>query len=410
MANSGTWAIKYRPHSLSTVLGQEFPIKIIRGALLHEKKPQTWLLQGPWGAGKTSIARILAKSLVCKTPAPNGEACLLCDQCKYIDEEQSVNYSEVDSASYGHADDMRSLIEEGRLSPVDAPMRVIVLDEAHMLTKQAQAILLKTLEEGIGQTAFILVTTDPEKLLPTIKSRCVRVTLSPVDRATVVEHLKTITQKEEIVAEIEALKIIVEHTYGHIRDALNISQQMSLAGPLTLEVAKKHLNLHIDELAANVIVICGENWAKAVDELESIAQENAPEEIWASMRRSVVQATLVNLNPMKEKLIHAIPILAENYAPRLTSASEWALGAGSLMAIRTTSDLVVALAILREKLGANLKTKVEGVKRLGVPRAKRQEVDFGKAQKQMNPTQIMKGLMLSPEEDEPIESNELGPQ
>lgn len=403
MAKKPTWAIKYRPSNLNEVLGQEFPIKIIKGALAQEQKPQTWLLNGPWGAGKTSIARILAKSLVCKSPAPNGEACCTCEQCRYIDDEQSMNYSEVDSASYGHAEDMRSLIEEGRLAPTDAPMRVIVLDEAHMLTKPAQSVLLKTLEEGIGQTCFILVTTDPEKLLPTIKSRCVRVTLSPVDRATVVKHLEMITTKEGVEVEQEALKLIVEHTYGHIRDALNISQQMSMAGPLTLEVAKKHLNLHIDELAANVLVLCGENWTNAVDAVEVIAQENAPEEIWSSMRRAVVQATLNNLNPTKEKLMKAVHQMAEAYAPRLTSASEWVLGEGARLQIRTTHDLVVGLAILREKLGANLKVKVEGEKRLGLPRRVRQEVTFGRAPTQLKPDEIINGLLLRPDSDESSE-------
>lgn len=402
MAQKTTWAIKYRPTNLNTVLGQEFPIRIIRGALNQEDRPPTWLLQGPWGAGKTSIARILAKSLICKEPSPNGEACCRCEQCRYIDEEQSANYSEVDSASFGHVEDMRSLIEEARLAPIDAPMRVVVLDEAHLLTKTAQGALLKTLEDGVGQTAFILVTTDPEKLLPAIKSRCIRVNLSPVDRQTVVHHLEMITKAEGVEAEVEALQLIVEHTYGHIRDALNYSQQMSLAGPLTLEGAKKHLNLHIDELAANVIVICGENWSSAVADTETIAQENAPEEIWASMRRSVVQATLVNLNPIKEKLVPAITKMAEAYAPRLTSAAEWVLGEGGKLQVRTTADIVVALAILREKLGANHHVKVEGVKRLGLPRRTRQEVSFGRVSQPMTPDELISGLMLKPDIDTEI--------
>jgi DNA polymerase III delta prime subunit len=292
---------------------------------------------------------------------------------------------------------MRGLIEEARLSPIDAANRVIVLDESHMLTKVAQNVLLKTLEEGVGQTVIILVTTDPDKLLPTIRSRCVRVSLVPVDRLTVVKHLMTITKKEGVEAEEDALKLIVENTYGHIRDALNITQQMSLAGPLTLEVTKKHLNLHLDELVANIILTSGESWTNAVDELNITVQENPPEEIWSSMRRSVVQAALLNLSPVKETLNNIIPQIAETYGPRLLSSSEWVLGEGSRLQIRTLSDLTIALAILREKLGANLKVKVQGVKRLGMPKEKR---DHRRKPVHMKPEEMKESLLLIPDDSQ----------
>jgi DNA polymerase III gamma/tau subunit len=269
-----------------------------------------------------------------------------------------------------------------------------------MLSKAAQSVLLKTLEEGVGQTCFILVTTDADKLLATIRSRCVQVNLTPVDRSTVVKHLEFITKNEQVEAEESAIKLIVEHTYGHIRDALNLAQQMSLAGPITLEITKKHLNLHIDEQAANVIILCGENWTRAVEETEIIAQENAPEEIWASMRRAISHAVLMTMNPIKEKLIHAIHQLADLYSPRLLSTCEWTMGEGSRLQIRTTSDLTVALAILREKLGANLKVKVEGVKPLGPPKKTMREASFGRVQQLLKPEEVAEGLMLTLDTDQ----------
>lgn len=395
-----TWALKYRPKQLSEILGQELPVRIIRGALLGVERPNTWLLQGPWGSGKTSTARILAKALVCKTPLIGGESCGICDQCVAIDKEASPNFSEVDAASYGRVEDIRELIEEARLSPIDAPARAILLDEAHMLTRTSQNVLLKTLEDGVGMAKILLVTTDPEKLLPTIRSRSVRVNLSPVDKMTVVKHLKRVTSLEGVEAEETALQLIVEHTYGHIRDALNMAQQLSFAGSITLEAAKMHLNLHLDDHAALLICKSGDDWEAARSEIESLAQENAPEEVWFALRRSVIQATLHHVSPQKEKLGESIRIIAERYGSRLSITSEWILGSGTRLLIRTVPDLVVGLAILREKLGANIQTREVLRKKLGIPNSQKQATNFGKRDPQLGVEELAVALMLRSSDDE----------
>jgi DNA polymerase III subunit gamma/tau len=392
------WATTYRPANLSEVLGQDFPIRIIRGALKGDETPTTWLLKGPWGAGKTSIARILAKAFICSKTSAEGESCGFCEQCRAIDNEASPNYSEVDSASYGNVEAIRELIEEAKLSPIDAPMRVIVLDEAHMLTKAAQSVLLKTLEDGLGLTIMILVTTDPEKLLPTILSRCIQVPLVPVDRKTVTAHLVHITENEGVVAEEDALKLIVENTYGHIRDALNLTQQLSLAGPITLASTKEHLNLHLDEIAAEVVAMAGEKWEEAIAKLEIAVQENSAEEFWAAMRRAITQAALHHVNPQRVKPPPAILKIAEKYSYRLTSASEWVLDVGVRLQIRTMHDQVVALSILREKLGANVAQATQSTKPFGKPKSQRKET-FQRPQKTLGGNDLVNFLGLQADGD-----------
>jgi DNA polymerase-3 subunit gamma/tau len=194
------WATKYRPSTLDGVLGQDYVKQVLRGRLQkNTKESHGWMLVGPYGAGKTTILRILAKSLACPTPSPSGEACHKCQSCQAIDADASLNYREIDAASYSKADDIRDLVVEAKLSPTgDSPNRVIALDEAHVMSKTAQNVLLKTLEETPPTTHIILITTDPQNLLPTIKSRCLTLELSPVEKTHVVNHLAQICKLEEI--------------------------------------------------------------------------------------------------------------------------------------------------------------------------------------------------------------------
>jgi len=141
------WAIKFRPKILDDVLGQEWPKEVIRGALQKKPEALAWLIVGVWGTGKTTITRILGKSIACSEPTQSGEACQQCQSCKAIEAEASPNYTELDAASTSGADDMRDLIREVYSAPVgDSPKRTVALDEAHMLSRVAQNVLLKTLD------------------------------------------------------------------------------------------------------------------------------------------------------------------------------------------------------------------------------------------------------------------------
>jgi DNA polymerase III subunit gamma/tau len=367
MKNDNIWAIKYRPRTLDSLLGQEFPVRLMRGALASKEKPRAWLIQGSWGSGKTTSARILAKSMICKYPSEKGESCNNCEQCQYVDDENSFNYAEVDSASFGNVEEIRTLIQEAQESPVDAMMRVFCLDESHMLSKPAQNALLKVLEEGVGQSCFMLVTTDPEKLLPTIRSRCIRINLSPVDRPIILNHLKNIAEKEGVIVDEGALKLIVDNTHGHIRDALNLAQQMSLAGPINLETTKKYLNLHLEEHTSGLLLEFIHGWKDILHKAEDLAQENSPEELWASFNRVIYNAAINSQTPGKE-VDPAIVQITEMYLPRLLNTSEWLISMQGSFKVRTVSDLFIALTLLREKLGANVVKSELGTKKLGSPK------------------------------------------
>lgn len=263
--------------------------------------------------------------------------------------------------------------------------------------------MLKTLEEGTGQTFFLLVTTDPDRLLNTIRSRCINVPLTPVERSAVIDLLKRVTDWEGVDADEEALKIIVENTYGHIRDALNLAQQMSLAGPITYENTRIHLNLHLDEEAASALYKSGEDWEKAIELSEIMCQENSPEVIWAAMRRAVAQAAIYYFTPSREKPSNPVREIVESYGPRLTNAAEWVLGSGGRLIVRTSSDLIVAMAILREKLGANLKITTKKEKKHGPTKEERLKGGFGKKHPQMDTGEIIEHLGLSDVENDDTE-------
>ena len=368
-----SWATKYRPRTLDQVMGQDWSLRMIRGALSKNERPGAWLLHGPWGAGKTTIARILSKSLICINRTPLGEACNQCEQCLSIDEDSSLNYTEVDSASYGGVDAMRTLIEESRLAPIGgAERRVVVLDEAHMLSVAAQNSLLKTLEEGIFTTCFILVTTDPDRLKSTIQSRCIVTPLTPVGRDLVIKRLHTICQLEKVEYEEDAIKLIVINSHGHVRDAITALEQMSLAGCVTLENVRKHLNLHIDDSACKILCQVDSDWNAVMAEVENIAQECPPEEVWNGLKRSISRAYLNVIATGSVAIGHYTKKLSDIYGSRLMSVSEWCLGYGDKISVKTTYDLMIAIALLKDKLGVVATSESQLTnKKLGTPREKR---------------------------------------
>lgn len=362
------WGVKYRPRNLSQVLGQDSGKKIILGALSTAEKPPTWLLSGGYGSGKTTTARILGKSLVCTNPLPNGECCCSCYECDAVDREESLNYREVDAPSYGNVENIRELIEDSRLSPVGAPHRVVVLDESHTLSKAAQAVLLKTFEDGVGDTIFILATTDPEKLLETIKSRCIPIRLLPVDRLSVLNHLRWVVQQENKIFEEEALELIVDYTYGHMRNTLNMAFQLSLGGSITLESTKEQLNLHLDDEIGILLLKSGEFWNDTLERIDILCQKSTPEEIWVVLKRVILRSYLCLVQPSR-KNSEIIKKVAETYGLRLGNLSKLIMGDWSRFSIRFVDDLSVVLCFIREELGVNSSSNVFNDKKMGPSKA-----------------------------------------
>ena len=219
-------ARKYRPATFETVVGQKALTATLKNAITGGKLAQAYLFCGPRGVGKTSCARIFAKTINCEHPRDDGEACGECESCKAIERGSSFNLVELDAASNNSVDDIRNITEQVYIPPQDGRYRVFIIDEVHMLTNNAFNAFLKTLEEPPKNVVFILATTERHKVIPTILSRCQIYDFRRITIDDIVEHLEFVAQKEGIKTEREALGVIALKADGAMRDALSIFDQV----------------------------------------------------------------------------------------------------------------------------------------------------------------------------------------
>ena len=226
MADFIVSARKYRPASFDTVVGQSSLTTTLKNAIQSGHLAHAYLFCGPRGVGKTTCARIFAKTINCLNPTADHEACNECESCKAFNEQRSYNIHELDAASNNSVDDIRSLIAEVRIPPQIGRYSVYIIDEVHMLSSAAFNAFLKTLEEPPAHAIFILATTEKHKVLPTILSRCQIYDFNRMGIEDTVRHLAGIAEKEGIKAEPEALNIIAQKADGAMRDALSIFDQV----------------------------------------------------------------------------------------------------------------------------------------------------------------------------------------
>ncbi len=220
---------KYRPESFDGLIGQEAIAATLKQALITNRIAPAYLFSGPRGTGKTSSARILARSLNClSSDGPTPEPCGKCDLCKAISQGTSLDVIEIDAASNTGVDNIRELIERSRFAPVQARWKVYVVDECHMLSTAAFNALLKTLEEPPPNVVFVLATTDPQRVLPTILSRCQRFDFHRIRIDALTKHLAMIASLEAIQIEPKALDLIAQKAQGGLRDAESMLDQLSL--------------------------------------------------------------------------------------------------------------------------------------------------------------------------------------
>lgn len=238
-------ARKYRPQTFDTVVGQSHITTTLKNAISHNQLAHAFLFCGPRGVGKTTCARILAKTINCENIQPNGEACDTCVSCRTFNEGTSLNIHELDAASNNSVDDIRSLIEQVRFAPQMGQYKVYIIDEVHMLSSSAFNAFLKTLEEPPSYAIFILATTEKHKILPTILSRCQIFDFKRITINDTVEHLQEIVDKEELKAEKPALQVIAQKSEGCMRDALSIMDKIVsfTNGELTYQNTLEHLNI-----------------------------------------------------------------------------------------------------------------------------------------------------------------------
>ena len=226
MENYIVSARKYRPATFDTVVGQRALTTTLKNAIANQKLAHAYLFCGPRGVGKTTCARIFAKTINCLHPKEDGEACNECESCQAFNEQRSYNIHELDAASNNSVEDIRSLIEQVRIPPQIGKYKVYIIDEVHMLSQAAFNAFLKTLEEPPHHAIFILATTEKHKILPTILSRCQIYDFNRISVSDMVEHLESVALKEHVEVEPEALNVIAQKADGGMRDALSIFDQV----------------------------------------------------------------------------------------------------------------------------------------------------------------------------------------
>jgi len=240
-------ARKYRPRNFTEMVGQEHVVQALTNALVQQRLHHAYLFTGTRGVGKTTVSRILAKSLNCQGPDGQGgitaEPCGVCQACRDIDSGRFVDYTELDAASNRGVDEVQSLLEQAVYKPVQGRFKVFMIDEVHMLTNTAFNAMLKTLEEPPEYLKFVLATTDPQKVPVTVLSRCLQFNLRPMAPETVFEHLTKVLAQESLQAEPMALKLLARAARGSMRDALSLADQAIAFGSGQLQEATVSLML-----------------------------------------------------------------------------------------------------------------------------------------------------------------------
>ena len=238
-------ARKYRPMTFDSVVGQSALTTTLKNAIAGGKLAHAYLFCGPRGVGKTTCARIFAKTINCLHPNEKGEACNACESCVAFNEQRSYNIHELDAASNNSVDDIRSLTEQVRVPPQVGKYKVFIIDEVHMLSAAAFNAFLKTLEEPPAHVIFVLATTEKHKILPTILSRCQIYDFNRMEVSDIVEHLKKVAANEGYTYEEEALAVIAHKADGGMRDALSIFDQVAsfTQGNITYRKVIEDLNV-----------------------------------------------------------------------------------------------------------------------------------------------------------------------
>ena len=273
-------ARKYRPRRFSEMVGQEHVVQALTNALKTQRLHHAYLFTGTRGIGKTTVSRILAKSLNCTGPDGTGgitaEPCGVCSACTEIDADRYLDYIEMDAASNGGKDEIKDLIERAAYKPSIGRFKVFMIDEAHQLSKDAFNAVLKTLEEPPEYLKFVLATTDPDKVLPTVLSRCLQFNLRPMAPVTVREHLQRVLAAESVPADDGSLRLLARAARGSMRDGLSLADQAIAygSGQLTEPVVRAMLG-SVDRSHARALVTAlaqrdGAAVLAAVDGLRSL--------------------------------------------------------------------------------------------------------------------------------------------
>ena len=355
MDNFVVSARKYRPQNFNTVVGQSHITTTLKNAILNNHLAHAFLFCGPRGVGKTTCARILAKTINCTNITKQGEACNECDSCTSFEKGASLNIHELDAASNNSVDDIRALVEQVRFAPQAGKYKVYIVDEVHMLSANAFNAFLKTLEEPPPYAIFILATTEKHKILPTILSRCQIFDFKRITSNDTVIHLEEIIEKEHIKAERNALQLIAQKSEGCMRDALSILDKIVsfTNGALTYKNTLEHLNVLDEEYFFKLIeYLTKQDLTNAILLYDEINQKGFEGDTVLNGLASFIRNILVCKDPASAKLLESIEGWREQYIATSKMIS--------------TPYLVSALNILNE---AEIQFKMARNKRLHVEMA-----------------------------------------
>jgi len=362
---------KYRPQTFEEVVGQSHVTEILTKALDNQKISHAYLFAGPKGSGKTSCARIFAKGLNCETGI-TSKPCNECESCKLINEGHSLDVIEIDAASNRGVDEIRELRERVKYRPAQSRYKVYIIDEAHMLTREAFNALLKTLEEPPEYVVFILATTDPQKIPPTVLSRCQRFRFKKLTSDEVFQILENVCRREGFSYEQEALELIAEVSDGAVRDALNLLEQISVVdeGQVTTKTARFLLNVVEDEVILDLLEIAFEDMDEAVERLAELMESGVePMELFRTMKSLVRRSVFKNKPWPRDVALEMFKVL-ESY---------------NFIMERTEFPAVAMVALLSELRGKIDLGGAKGQKSSALPKKGVSETETVKVQKRQEP-------------------------
>ncbi len=341
-------ARKYRPQNFNTVVGQSHITTTLKNAIKNNQLAHSFLFCGPRGVGKTTCARILAKTINCENRTADGEACNVCNSCVSFDNGTSLNIHELDAASNNSVDDIRSLVDQVRFAPQAGAYKVYIVDEVHMLSSSAFNAFLKTLEEPPPYAIFILATTEKHKIIPTILSRCQIFDFKRITNHDTVEHLQEICEKEDIKADAAALHVIAQKSEGCLRDALSILDKIVsfTNGELNYANTLEHLNI-LDEDYYFKLIDCmqQQNISDAILMYDEINRKGFEGDLVLNGFAEFVRNILVSKDPKVAVLLE----VAENFKPKYLETAKKIDPAWLISALNIVTDAEITYKQARNK-------------------------------------------------------------
>lgn len=282
------WDVRYRPLRFSDVMGQGGTIQVLRARLRNGTALDTsYIFSGGHGQGKTSLARILARGLLCQDLGEDGEPCNECDNCQAILTETSMAFAELDAASRGTIDNVRKIVDNLVFVVPGAPKRVYIFDEVHRMSRDSQDVLLKPLEDK--KLVGIFCTTEPAKIRGTIRSRCEEYPVRKIAREEILQRAQSILQQEGVEYEDDALLTIIDHSGGHVRDVINRLEMIAQLGKVDLTTVREHLHLSLVSTYYEILLALGES-SKAVTMVEEACDRVGADDVSAGLAEAAMDA------------------------------------------------------------------------------------------------------------------------